>query len=127
MTQRHGWLLVALSGITLVIMGALGAHALADRLDPERLNGWHTAVRYQAWHTLAAMVVLVWRERTPLPGQRAVLWLWGLGTLAFCGSIYALSLGAPALFGPVTPLGGLALIAGWAALAVMALRRPGAQ
>lgn len=123
MPSRIAWLIIALSGLSVVALGAFGAHGLAERLDARALNAWQTGVRYQAWHTLAFMAITLWRERTPLRGQHLTLALWGLGMVLFSGSIYALSLGAPSLIGPVTPVGGLLLMAGWVALGVTALRR----
>ncbi|GHC24625.1 membrane protein [Kushneria pakistanensis] len=123
MPSRLLWLVAALSGLSVVVLGAWGAHGLADRLDAQALNAWHTGVRYQAWHTLAFMMILVWRESVPLKGQRTVLALWGAGMLLFCGSLYVLALGGPALLGPITPVGGLVMMAGWVMLGVTALRR----
>lgn len=118
MTQLNAWQLIALSGLSMVALGAFGAHGLADRLDAFSLNAWESAVHYQAFHTLAAMALLLRRERRPLSGQRITLWLWGAGTLLFSGSLYALTLGAPAIMGPVTPVGGALLMAGWIALLI---------
>ncbi|ARS52709.1 DUF423 domain-containing protein [Kushneria konosiri] len=123
MPSRPLWLVAALSGLGVVILGAWGAHGLADQLDARALNAWHTGVRYQAWHTLAFMMILIWREVVALVGQRLVLGLWGIGVVLFSGSLYLLALGGPALLGPITPLGGLAMMAGWVMLAVTALRR----
>ena len=53
---------------------------------------------------------------------RAAIVLWAAGIVAFSGSLYALALGAPDWIGPVTPLGGLCFLGGWAVLAVAALR-----
>ncbi|OHV08347.1 DUF423 domain-containing protein [Kushneria phosphatilytica] len=122
MSQRHAWALVGVSGLLTVILGALGAHGLADRLNATALNAFHTGVRYQAWHTLAAMAVLIWRVQHPLRGQRLALCLWGIGVLLFSGSLYALSLGAPGWLGPITPLGGLALMLGWLVVAIAGFR-----
>ncbi|RKR07418.1 uncharacterized membrane protein YgdD (TMEM256/DUF423 family) [Kushneria sinocarnis] len=119
MSQRHAWALVGVSGLVTV---ALGAHGLADRLDAGQLNAFTTGVRYQAWHTLAAMAVLVWRHQKPLRGQRLALRLWGVGIVLFCLSLYALALGAPGWLGPITPFGGLALMLGWAAVAIAGWR-----
>ncbi len=123
MPSRLLWLFAALSGLSVVMLGAWGAHGLADQLDERALDAWHTGVRYQAWHTLAFMMILIWRESVPLKGQRPVLTLWGVGMLLFCGSLYLLALGGPALLGPITPLGGLVMMAGWVMLGVTALRR----
>ncbi|MCK2045834.1 MULTISPECIES: DUF423 domain-containing protein [Chromohalobacter] len=117
MTHRGGWILVALSGFVVVVAGAFGAHALDGRLAPRLLEAFDTGVRYQAWHTLAAMAVLIWRAQQPLKGQRAVLWLWSMGMAAFSGSLYLLALTGAHWLGPITPLGGLLLMAGWLTLA----------
>ncbi|WP_110669451.1 DUF423 domain-containing protein [Salinicola halophilus] len=116
-------LAVALSGLIVVMAGAFGAHALADRVSPSSLDVFHTGVRYQAWHTLAALGVFVWRQQRLLRGQILTLTLWFAGVLLFSGSLYALTFGAPRLLGVVTPVGGLCLMAGWIALGVSAWRQ----
>jgi uncharacterized membrane protein YgdD (TMEM256/DUF423 family) len=103
--------------------GAFGAHALGDMLSPARLDAFTTGVRYQAWHTLAAMAVLLWHAQHPLRGQTTVLWLWGLGMAAFSGSLYLLALTGAHWLGPITPFGGLLLMAGWLTLAICAWRQ----
>ncbi|MFC0337793.1 Uncharacterized membrane protein YgdD, TMEM256/DUF423 family [Kushneria avicenniae] len=123
MPSRLLWLVAALSGLSLVVLGAWGAHGLSDRLDAAALNAWHTGVRYQAWHTLAFMIIVIWREVVPLAGQRLVLILWGAGIVLFSGSLYLLALGGPPLLGPITPLGGLVMMTGWVVLGVTGLRR----
>lgn len=104
-----------LAGIA-VILGAFGAHALDGRLDPDALDAYTTAVRYQMWHALA---LALWAATG---GPRAVGWLFLIGTVLFAGSIYGLSFDGPAVLGPVTPLGGLVLITGWMAWAVTLFR-----
>lgn len=123
MPSRHLWLVAALFGLSVVVLGAWGTHGLSDQLDARALNAWHTGVRYQAWHTLAFMMILIWREVVALAGQRLVLIFWGTGVVLFSGSLYLLALGGPALLGPITPLGGLLMMAGWVMLGVTALRR----
>ncbi|WP_280562539.1 MULTISPECIES: DUF423 domain-containing protein [unclassified Chromohalobacter] len=127
MTHRGGWILVALSGFVVVVAGAFGAHGLQGHSAPRLLEAFDTGVRYQAWHTLAAMAVLIWRAQHPLRGQTAVLWLWGLGMAAFSGSLYLLALTGAHWLGPITPLGGLSLMAGWLTLAICAWRQRSAN
>ena len=122
MPGRH-WILAgaALCGLG-VVSGAFGAHALRSSLEAaDQLESWRTAVRYQVWHGLALVALapsLGARSR-----GRAVLPLFVVGTLLFSGSIYGLALGCPgAILGPVTPLGGLLLIAGWAWVAAATFR-----
>jgi uncharacterized membrane protein YgdD (TMEM256/DUF423 family) len=106
-------LAVGLAGASGVALGALGAHAWRPVLEAaSRVDVWETAVLYHLVHAVAAWVVVVGREH---PGRWAVAaaWCWMGGILAFSGSLYALALGGAAWLGPVTSLGGLALIAGW--------------
>ena len=112
----------ALSGALAVACGAFGAHALRGVFDERAMSTWHTAVDYQFWHALALLAcgaLAQLRESVAL--KCATLAFIG-GSLLFCGSLYALALGAPRGIGAVTPLGGVALIFGWLALAVHARR-----
>jgi uncharacterized membrane protein YgdD (TMEM256/DUF423 family) len=105
-----------------VVLGAFGAHALKARLDGEALSVWQTAVQYHFWHALAVLAVAFAIPRLDGPWIKSAGWLFVAGTLAFSGSLYALALGAPRALGMVTPLGGLALVLGWIAVAVAAMR-----
>lgn len=105
----------AMAGATAVILGALGAHALRTQLSAPMLDVWRTAVHFQFWHALA-LAVCASRPRTHAAHLAAVLL--ASGCVLFCGSLYALALGAPHAIGVLTPLGGLAFIAGWVALGV---------
>ena len=120
--HRGAWCGVALSGALMVVLGAYAAHGLSARVSAELVSAVETGVRYQAWHTLAIMVALVWRSVQPLAGQRWVIALWVLGMLCFSGSLYLMALAGLSL-GIVTPLGGVLLMAGWLGLAVTALMR----
>ncbi|HZZ20562.1 MAG TPA: DUF423 domain-containing protein [Opitutaceae bacterium] len=109
-------------GATGVILGAFGAHALKGSLDASGMRDvWDTASRYQLVHAAALAGLAAWLK-TPSPGSAAAAWtvrLWAAGVILFSGSLYFLALGAPRWTGAVTPLGGVALIAGWV-LAVIA-------
>lgn len=109
--------LAALSGLISVIAGAFGAHGMAGHpLAQELLK---TGAQYEAIHALATLAaVLLARGGGQGSGRGAILApvLFLTGSLIFSGSLYALALGAPRLVGAVTPLGGLALMAGWASL-----------
>lgn len=122
MQDRNWWLLTAVSGALMVGAGAFAAHGLSGYLSPKLLQTFETGVRYQAWHTLAMLGVLAWRSACPLAGQRLVLGLWALGMLLFSGSLYALALTGIGRLGIITPFGGVAMIAGWLALALCVLR-----
>ena len=120
------WLFVAgLDGFVAVALGAFGAHGLKDKLaawedGAKRLEWWHTAAQYQLMHALALGLVALLLAKVPLARAAGVAFV--LGTALFCGSLYAMTLGAPRGLGLVTPLGGLAFLAGWAVLAVGGLR-----
>lgn len=96
-------------------MGAFGAHALAERLETaDKVEVWKTAVFYQLTHGLA-LLVLAFSGRH----QGITAWTWLTGLTLFSGSLYGLSLLENARWlGPVTPLGGVLMMAGWLALAL---------
>jgi uncharacterized membrane protein YgdD (TMEM256/DUF423 family) len=111
----------AIFGALGVLLGAFGAHALRGTIDDAALQVWHTAVDYQFWHALALLTISL----SPLPVTR---WLRGsglafvAGIVLFCGSLYALALGAPHSVGIITPFGGVSFIAAWIMTAVAITR-----
>jgi uncharacterized membrane protein YgdD (TMEM256/DUF423 family) len=114
MSARRGFGIAAAAlGNSAVALGAFGAHALQGRLDETALRVWHIAVQYQFWHTLALLGVCALAPAHAPRVWRASGILFVAGTAIFSGSLYALALGAPKWVGAITPLGGLALIAGW--------------
>ena len=117
----------AILGGLSVIAGAFGAHALRERfhLEERLLATFETGVRYQMYHALALVAVGLLARHGRAAGPLQVAGGCFLaGILMFSGSLYLLTLGlGPAkLWGPITPLGGIALIIGWFALAVAAAR-----
>lgn len=120
--MRIFWVLGSLFGLLAVAAGAFGAHALRDRLSAEMLAVFETGARYQMYHALALLVV-GWAAGE-WPGSAASLagWLFAMGIVIFSGSLYLLSLTGVRWLGAITPLGGVALLAGWAALGWAALR-----
>ena len=105
----------ALYGLVGVVLGAFGAHGLRDRVDPQQLASWHTAVNYQLFHSVALLALALFASATSRP-LGAAPWLFAAGIALFSGSIYLLVLTPWRWLGPVTPIGGLLLIAGWASL-----------
>jgi uncharacterized membrane protein YgdD (TMEM256/DUF423 family) len=101
-----------------VALGAFGAHGLRSMFDAERLGWWQTGVQYQAWHGLA----LVALAAAPLDRVRLPAWLLGGGSALFTFTLCLMALTGWRWLGAVTPLGGLAMIAGWALLAWRAMR-----
>ena len=114
-------------GMIAVILGALGSHALKEVLSPEQLESFTIGVRYQMTHVLLLMVVLL-TSYFDEDVKQTSFWLTIIGILLFSGSIYLLNLqellGVKLSFlGPVTPIGGLFLIANWGFLALKAFKR----
>jgi uncharacterized membrane protein YgdD (TMEM256/DUF423 family) len=111
----------ALSALISVAAGAFGAHALRGRLTPDHLAVFETAARYQMYHALALFAVAWATTRWPGPLPVWAGWLFMAGTVLFSGSLYILALTGARWWGAVTPLGGIAFLAGWLCLALAAL------
>jgi uncharacterized membrane protein YgdD (TMEM256/DUF423 family) len=108
----------AASACLAVAAGAFGAHALRNRLSADLLAAFETGARYQMYHALALLFVAWASIRWPGAPVRAAGWLFVAGTVLFSGSLYLLALTGARGLGAVTPLGGLALLAGWFSLTV---------
>ena len=113
----------ALSGFIGVAAGAFGAHALRSRIDADLLAVFETGARYQMYHALALIAAAWASTRWPGTLTTAAGWCFATGTLLFSGSLYALALTGVRSLGAVTPLGGVAFLAGWLCLALAASRR----
>lgn len=115
------WLTVSgVSGFLAVALGAFGAHGLQARLadaadGAKRLGWWQTAAHYHLMHALALVAVALLVAKAPQARYAGFAFV--LGSLLFCGSLYAMALGAPRWFGAITPLGGVGFLVGWAVLA----------
>ena len=104
----------ALLGGLAVGLGAFGAHALKESYDEAALRTFETGVRYQMYHALALLGCFA-LQAAGYPTRTASL-LFVAGTALFSGSLYGLALLDLRWLGPVTPIGGVALLAGWTAL-----------
>ncbi len=119
---RAAGITAAVLGALAVACGAFAAHALRAQLGADALATWRTAVDYQFWHALALAVAALRMGEGGMPARVAAL-AFVTGCVLFCGSLYALALGAPRGLGMVTPFGGVAFLIGWIALA-WAWRKP---
>lgn len=118
--MRAMWIRVAATlGAMGVVLGAFGAHGLRDRVDATQLAAWHTAVNYHLFHSIVLLALGLFAGATNRPLGISP-WLFAIGVALFSGSIYLLVLTPWRWVGPVTPLGGLCLIAGWASLFLLA-------
>lgn len=116
-------------GLTGVALGALGAHALREQLEPDALESFQTGVRYQMYHALFLLFLGLGRNL----GEQTRKWIFRLilgGTLCFSFSIYLLSTSGVtgwdfSAVGWVTPVGGLLLLLGWGLLLYRVFRLSG--
>jgi uncharacterized membrane protein YgdD (TMEM256/DUF423 family) len=117
----------AILGMLGVIAGAFAAHGLKQYLTPQQLEIWHTGVQYQFYHVFALLFLSVTTRFTDKQ-INITYYLFLFGIIFFSGSLYLLAcrelLGWSWLIvmGPITPIGGLLFIAGWATLALAAFR-----
>jgi uncharacterized membrane protein YgdD (TMEM256/DUF423 family) len=113
-----------------VILGAMGAHALRDKLAPELLTSFETAVRYQLYHSFALAIAGILYGVFPNKWMKAATWLFVGGIILFSGSIYLLvelkstsDIGLGKL-GLITPIGGVLMILGWLCMLVAIYSKP---
>ncbi len=117
--------LLCYAGLSLFVAtvgGALGSHVLTS-LDERSLHSFETAVQFQFLHGLA-LIALVLAGLRGIGGRWlwAAAWLIAVGTLLFCGSIYAKTFGAPPGIVSVAPYGGVAIMLGWLVFAASVWR-----
>lgn len=130
--DRRFLLAASISAFIAIAAGAFGAHGLKAVLGPASLGVFETAARYQMYHALALFVVSLFCTRQanamavdPVANlARIAGWCFIAGTVLFSGSLYGLALTGIGALGAITPLGGLAFLAGWACLALVAWRWP---
>jgi uncharacterized membrane protein YgdD (TMEM256/DUF423 family) len=118
--QRIWIALGALAGLTAVAMAALAAHGLGG-LDPAALAVVRSGIEMQGWHALALVACGLWAPRGGKLADAAGA-AFTLGTVLFCGAVYAVALGGVSL-GGLAPIGGTLLMLGWLLLGVSAVVR----
>jgi uncharacterized membrane protein YgdD (TMEM256/DUF423 family) len=112
-------------GLLGVAFGAFGTHALRSRLTTDRLGQFEVGVRCQLFHTFAVLAVFFLRAVAPDTTAASVAGIAFIaGVVVFSGSLYALALTGERRWGAVTPIGGVLLLVGWAALTWAALTGP---
>jgi uncharacterized membrane protein YgdD (TMEM256/DUF423 family) len=115
----------AVNAAIAVAFGAFGAHALKEKLSEHYLAIWETAVQYQMFHALALIAVGILMSPTLFGSVTQLSWAGYLilaGIIIFSGSLYVLSLTGIGILGAITPIGGVAFIAGWVMLIVAAVK-----
>lgn len=122
--KKHFLIWGFLFGLTAVILGAIGAHALKPLLSEAQLDSFETGVRFQIYHALMLIIL----SQIPSVANKAILILIVLGTLLFSVSIYLLNVQEPLglgnlnFLGPITPVGGLLLISAWLIMLIKAFK-----
>lgn len=114
--------LAACSAMLSVVLGAFAAHGLKNKLSDTLLGAFQTGVQYQMYHSLALILLVILYRQVPQP---LLFWSAGFmlaGITLFSGSLYLLALTQIKWFGPITPLGGLCFIVGWALLLTAAIK-----
>ena len=112
-------IIAAISGALAVVAGAFGAHGLRERVTPEQLDAWSTACQYHLLHSVVLLALAFYASGADR-SVRLPATLILVGTVLFSGSIYLLVLSPQRWLGPITPVGGLFLIAGWVSLISLA-------
>lgn len=107
-----------------VVLGAFGAHGLQARIEPRMLEVYQTGVQYHMYHALGLILLGILTARNP--DNTLLAWAAGAlvaGIVLFSGSLYVLSISSVRWLGAITPLGGVAFIAGWCLLAIAAWKQ----
>jgi len=118
-----GWYAMgAVAAGVAVALGAFGAHGLRPRLGPELMEIFETGVRFHMYHALGLLAVGWGAMRWPGRWVQVAGWCFTAGIAIFSGSLYLLTMTGMGRLGAITPVGGVAFMVGWAALAIAALR-----
>lgn len=118
--------LSACAGFSGVALGAFGAHGLRKRLEhaadgARRGDGWQTGATYQLVHALAIGLAAAFAEHGASGWPRYAAWSFVAGIVLFSGSLYVMAVTGLRKLGAITPLGGLAFLAGWVCLLLAGL------
>jgi uncharacterized membrane protein YgdD (TMEM256/DUF423 family) len=111
--MKNNLAISAFLGFLTIVLGAFGAHALKEKLDPDTLKSFETGVRYMMYHVIVLLFVNSYTGFS-IKIKNTISYFFFLGILFFSGSIFAITLGVPAKnIWFITPLGGLFFITGW--------------
>ncbi|MDG1772972.1 MAG: DUF423 domain-containing protein [Oceanicoccus sp.] len=119
-------IIAAISGLLAVAIGAFGAHGLKGRVTTDLMAVYQTGVQYHFYHTLALLLVGILMLQFP---EVSLLtwtgWLFIAGIIIFSGSLYVMALTGIKWLGAITPIGGVAFIAGWLTMAIAVYKHIG--
>lgn len=110
--------IASISGLLCVALGAFGAHGLKPLLTPQMLTTYETGIRYQFYHTLALILIVVLYQFSKSKKLEIASYFFMSGIVLFSGSLYLLAITSInqntwTWLGPITPLGGVCFIIGW--------------
>ena len=115
--ERVFFVIGALSAFIGVAAGAFGAHGLKSRMSTEMLSVFEVGVRYQMYHAFALIIAAWVQAKWPSSLVTTGGWFFVIGTIFFSCSLYLMSMTGVRWLGAITPLGGLAFLAGWVCIA----------
>lgn len=121
--ERLFFSIASLLGGVAVALGAFGAHAMRGKVAENLLANYETGVRYHFYHALALFAVVIAIQRWPTSSLPTIAgWLFIVGIAIFSGSLYVMAFTGLRWLGAITPIGGVAFIAGWICLMLVAWR-----
>lgn len=109
-------ILGAINGLISVALGAFGAHGLEGKISEKAIATWDKAVTYQMFHTIALFVTGLLLAKIQSGGMLWAGWMFFIGIILFSGSLYVYSTTGIKSFAMITPIGGVAFLAGWVLL-----------
>ncbi len=123
--ERVLLILAGVYGFVGVAFGAFGAHALRSVFDratdaAKRAEWWHTATQYHLVHALAIGLAAWLLSRSQSTAATVAGFAFAAGVLLFSGTLYTMAVTGIRWLGAITPIGGLLLLIGWAAVIVAA-------
>ena len=122
--MNHLFLTIAgISGFLSVALGAFGAHGLKNKLSTEMMAVFQTGVQYHQIHTIALLAVALLVGNSGSSAGTFAGWFFVVGIVIFSGSLYTLAITEIKILGAITPIGGLAFLAGWFCLAKMGFQQ----
>lgn len=113
--------LAGISGLLAVALGAFGAHGLKPHLSTDELLWFETGNRYHFYHTFALLAVALLKNDSRLLRYAGFSFL--IGILLFSGSLYIMAVTGVRALGMITPVGGIAFLAGWGMLVRFAIQK----
>jgi uncharacterized membrane protein YgdD (TMEM256/DUF423 family) len=119
--HKINYFIVSLLGVLAVVLGAFGAHQLKDLLSPKLMHAYETAVQYHFYHLFAMIFCIIYMQSTHSTILQRSFYFFLIGIICFSGSLYSMAFAdlgriSVKFLGPITPVGGVFFIMGWASI-----------